>query len=496
MRKEVQKLIIFIIVIGLIFPSINSILSLPKVYAAAMPVTDPVHTKVTIGQAVKDVANWAKNFYEKNLGKWVKLAFSAFKKRVLDMLTTDMIAWINGGGKPKWLSGDWSEVSENAFQAAVGDVALQTSLGFLCSPINFQVQLALIAAKPYRETITCTLDKITGNIENFYKDFKRGGWLAYHEIWQPQNNFYAATLMALDEAERKGYSAAAGKKDEVIAGQGFLSTKKCTYEVDFRGTFIDKKGTRATPQDVELAHQGKKPLYSRTCETVTPGSFIGAQTAKAFGIFPDWLVSTDEIAPYLVAIADAAINRLIKKGADGLIGMLSKDPTTPVSTPTSPCAGLTGEALKSCFGYGKVVESSFKSDKDTILAQINNTLEPRKKAANLLQEAIDSQLELVTVLENLNCDSSQDARNRLDELQAKFDDNATFLEPLEQAVSDIGQLESSEISEIAIQSASIQSLIDDLAANEVLTDAQTERDSIIPSADEKRQLIEQQNTCL
>lgn len=219
----------------------------------------------------------------------------AFKQQILQALVNDIKAWIKRGYKGKVIVTDWRELVSNAGQAAVGEFANSVGAGFLCSPFNFQIQFLLKQHPDFDTKARCTLDDIVGNIDNFYKDFRSGGWVAYQESWTPQNNFYGATLAAINEANRVHDEAADAAKNEGIANKGFLSQKNCVT--------------------VTLPNGKTK----EQCTTINPGSLIGDAAAETLVKTPiGAVIGADELGGYLKDIIDTALNELIKKQVDDI----------------------------------------------------------------------------------------------------------------------------------------------------------------------------------
>ncbi len=400
----------------------------------------------------------SKKIFWKNVFDFsTKLAGQILKKVLLDRMVDSVIAWINRDGQGSIIE-DWDAFIDEAGQAAVGDLAKSLGAGFLCGPINFQVNLALVDPGPFSQAATCTLDQITGNIDAFIENMENGGFIAYQEQMQPQNNYYGAVLLAWDEANTRRARAERAAQSEAIAGQGFLSQQICD------------------------GPDGK-------CRTVTPGSYVGDFVKQAYIVTPfDSLVSADDIAKYVTAIANAAINRLAKHGIEGLKGAFKKktaDYTT--TTPANPCAGLTGEAFSACSARIVSGQRNYEFSRDTILADIYGTYTPMLRATGLLNETATLQSEYVAALEQLQaCRPSEtnqatllSEQSLLDELQIKYEDSQTFLDPLEQKIADINVEAGEEGYDNLMSSAmSVQSLIDPQNANNFLELTQTETQAI------------------
>ena len=284
-------------------------------------------------QALTDAQAAAKDKFDvlKVIKETLKIVFAQqFKQHILDQLVNKIIDWINGGFKGGIIA-DWNEFLQDAGENALASVIEDSGLGFLCSPFNIQIQALLAPVPRFGEQITCTLGDIQRNIEGFFENFETGGWIGYTQLWQPQNNFYGVTLIAANEAIKRQDAFKEAAKNEGIAGQGFKSKYKCT-----------------------------DPTDASTCEIVTPGTVVGAAASKYIVNNPvDWLIQTNDLAAYLAAIANAAINQVIRLTVDGI-----RDSVADVATDISAdCSGLSGPARNACLGFANTFDSGLEDDK-------------------------------------------------------------------------------------------------------------------------------------
>ena len=521
MNKFFQKILLLIILIGLILPT-STFIAVPKVQAAAeiivgqvfskvapQPVTDPLHTKATIGGWIKESANWAWNQRDV-VSKWaLKTAGQVLKKVLLDRLVDATVAWINRGGKGAVIE-DWDALLNKAGNDAVGIFAQKLGAGFLCSPFSVHLQLALLPVEPFSQ-ITCSLDDIIRNVKAFENDFRNGSWLAYQATWVPKNNFYGATLIALnDQAEARTRSEQAAK-DEAVAGLGFTSFTKKEYVEDPKGPYADKNGNTvaAVLAKIQKTNPEHKeylgPRYSLKETVITPGRFVGdALTQSQIAAPFNAVIGADDTAKYIAAIVNAAVNKLTVIRVEGLKGALKKktaDFTT--TTDQSPCEGLTGEAFRACLGYDLIRNSAYKSDRAVMLGQVNDTLKPRQEAAATLSQSIDRQSQLVAALTSLSaCRPSDNAvtlqlneeQATLDDLKNKLETNRTFLGPLEQAANSINNATSTNWTALTIQSDNVQTLLDPGTAQDLLDSAKTDAEEINSNVSTKLPTVQSQLT--
>ncbi len=298
-------------------------------------------------------------------------------KILLDWLVDETVRWIQGGGKPQFV-GNWDKFVKDAANTAVGEAVYQTNAAFLCSPFKLQVQLSLTSPQSFKQRLNCTLDLIVGNIENFYNDFRTGGWIAYNEYWQPQNNYFGVMLMTHDEIANKAAAAASAAANEALAGAGFVSSKRC------KGGGYDV----ATMNDLESGKPGStkswvKDSKGNWCpadqlEIVTPASTVGAAVASAVTSDVQWAAN---IKSWVAALTNAVINRLVKEGLSSMRGSSSSysgGSYNPYGT-YDPTIGTAGGYMKTIIlNYQTLLDKtdeliSLKNQTIAVLEQTSST---------------------------------------------------------------------------------------------------------------------------
>lgn len=250
----------------------------------------PTKDVTTAKQAARAAAEAAAQ-KDQTFWQWAEeFVQTVLQKAILDVVVDQIITYIQGGGKPQFVT-DWKGFAENAAQRAGGEFVESLGLGFLCEPFSLQLQIALGegTAKKFSDTNACTIDKIVSNIENFKDDFRDGGWIAYGESWKIQNNFVGSYIEASKQKGFREQAAAVAALNEAVSGKGFTSAKKCKQ---------DAKG---------------KDIQS-TCKVVTPGSTLGDLTSKSLGSDIDFLLNAEQLGDYVGAIVDALLNRIIEEG--------------------------------------------------------------------------------------------------------------------------------------------------------------------------------------
>ena len=397
-----SKLLSIFVLLGLL-GSITSGFFIPTKAEASVPVFE---TNASIIASNLQTAATTFSDLGQNLYEWAfTFVISTLKKQLLDVIVDQIIGYIQGGGKPQFVT-DWKSFLADAGQGAVGEFAQSIGAGFLCAPFSLQVQINLLPVPKFSQKAQCTLDQIVGNIQAFYNDFRAGGWIGYGTAWEPQNNYFGALLMTTFEAERRRGIAESTAYAEAMAGGGFKSAR-------------DKNGN-----------------------IVTPGSTLNSLTSKAVESDIDYILSADQLSDYASAIASALFNRVLQEGI------------AKVQTSVSGGAGAQQNV-------SDLIANNFNFLKDSILTQINQTLEPRLAAKTALIDSFSAittyQTQLNSLISAFNatgkttCQSSTPFGTNVEVAAAK------------QAIE----------SELAMASSTIAQIQTDLAENQVIIDTLT-----------------------
>lgn len=306
----------------------------------------------------------------------VETVQEVIKKRFFDMIVDQMVNWIQGGGKPLFIQ-NWNAFLAQYGNIVTGDILAEMKIAGICKPFGMQLQLAVLQPPRFSGQIRCTLDQVVRNMVGFYNNFSTGGFVAYREQWQPQNNFYGALLLAMNEKETRIADQRFAGNQQVQANNGFLGQRKC-----------DASGR---------------------CYIVTPGMQIGAAAAKVIGADLDYIINSKSMAAYVAAISDALINRVIREGVNGFQGVVSANapqigyiPTQPANA--APCSGLAGDTLNSCRALEGYKAGNAALVKTSYMAQIEDTLTPLLAAqTNLLTLQSAAQVLVSRTSELNNC---------------------------------------------------------------------------------------------
>ncbi len=361
-----------------------------------------------------------------------RLLRAKLKKLLLDQMVDQIIGWVQGEGKPRFVT-DWAGFLQDAGNAAAGEFIQSSALGFLCDPIQAQIRVALSPVRRFGTSITCTLDQIVGNVQSFYDDFNNGGWLAYQTLWEPQNNVYGAFLISQEEQDRRIGRAQYNAESQAKAGNGFLGGQSCTEDTN-------------NPNGPDLDGDGKGGDVQSTCEITTPGRIVGDLASKAFTSNIDFLLTADELDEYVTAISDALINRLIVSGVDGIKNITQRG--SGGSNKANACKNLTGGALEACQQYINVLRSGFTGAKNDLKNQIENALVPRLIAKTIMKDSLALENNLISYMDDyengsLNyCVSTKliTARALATDLSGRINANQIIIDTLEAAKTQVDGL--------------------------------------------------------
>lgn len=382
MPAKQSKILIFFLMFTVIAMSAGSILLNKNKVQAQIPVTDvaavaelgiisgtTAATKVsTAGGWMATIAGWAKD-----AARWLKEdALKALRDaiviRIVNMMTDQVVQWVQGGGEPRFIT-DWEGFLNDSFQAGVGDVINEGNLKFLCRPFNFQLKIALLPVPTFSERVSCTLDDIVANIQDFYDDFRNGSWIAYDSLYEPENNFWGVALMTSIAGYSEGEKQKEAAQQEAQAGKGFLSVKKCV------------RTGRTDPYD-------PKTEKCLEYEIVTPGDTVGQVVADAIGAPTDALVNVQGIVS---AIVNAAINRVMTEGLSLMKGSGEKtDGRYDIAPPE----------------YDYVGRQELELKKEQMIAEYQKFLNNQQAVLNSKQQSFSNTEQLVLVLnelKNRNC---------------------------------------------------------------------------------------------
>ncbi len=223
-------------------------------------------------------------------------------QQMIDQMVQSTIKWAQSGfeGNPAYVTNPKQYFADIA-DGVAGEFISGSDLGFLCSPFQTQIRLALLNSYTQPNPFQCTLTGIVGNIDAFYDDFSEGGWDGWFSMTQnPTNNPYGAYLEAKIELDSRIASAVGLKNQQLDWNQGFLSYEKCPDGMVFTGpTNPDNPGG---PQPGDC-------LVDKV--TVTPGATIKSQLDKVLPSGLEKLISAQSMDQLVSSFASGLLTRYV-----------------------------------------------------------------------------------------------------------------------------------------------------------------------------------------
>jgi hypothetical protein len=284
------------------------------------------------------------------------LAFAVINT-IIEMLTRDILNWINSGfkGNPAFIQ------NPEQFFLDVGDQVtgqfLQGSdLALLCTPFSAQVITALATYRGKTGRYQCTLSKVITNSQNFVNNLSSSDtWNNWLQLTSnPANNPYGSFMMANDEISLRIAGETFTQSKLLDWGKGFFSVP----DPDCAATNAAARKSSGTYGHIASASD---------CPKVTPGAAIENQLNANLDSGRQRLV----IATSFNQIVSALLSQLAKQaltGAGGLLGLSQSRSNSGSSSNSSYLSKLNGQSISA--DSAKSLGTSALSDVvDTLAAE-------------------------------------------------------------------------------------------------------------------------------
>lgn len=295
-------------------------------------------TAATTGQWAQKLLEWAR-----------RIGTEILKNQIIHTLVKQVVDWIKGGGRPQFVT-NWSGFLDNTINS-VGGAIIESILPEVCGPLGPLARIALKRPPNLQTKVGCSLDRIGVNLNNFYRRFSNGGWVAYTSSFAPSGNFFGTIVQASDFVKKRVGQEADAKEKETDGG--FKSLKICSDgSRPEPGVY-----TICTNADCSASYEAECP-DGKPSRVTSPGGVAGGLAKKAIADSPiDKIVNSQDIEALVSALVDSFMNKLIQSGVSGITGAFNDD-TTSVGTQSSrtygpgSCTGLIGAAYTTCLGVG------------------------------------------------------------------------------------------------------------------------------------------------
>ena len=264
-----------------------------------------------------------------------RLITEKLKDILVHKLVQQTIRWIQGGGKPQFIT-NWKGFLKDSGKRAV-DIAISDLYPQLCQPFAPLIRVAVLPVDfdrnlPGTSPITCTLDQIVGNVKAFSDSFTNGGWVAYGAALEPSNNFFGALIQANDIVQARAAAERAAKERAVKAGKGGLPQQECVqYEQGSTyGACVDQVYAQCAAQNFTSDECDEQILLicgnlsdTQQClewRDTTPGSVILGSLSDTVRAPLERIVNADDFVALVNALINAMLSKLTQLGRDAISG--------------------------------------------------------------------------------------------------------------------------------------------------------------------------------
>ncbi|MBI2515273.1 hypothetical protein HYV91_03820 [Candidatus Wolfebacteria bacterium] len=411
MKQVLKNTIIFLTIAVVLFNSGRGFLKPEK--AEAILVECPACSK--LWKDVIDAAERAARWVKEDLNRGIR---DIVAKRIIDYLVDETVRWIQGGGKPKFVT-DWQGFLRDAGNIAFDQVVKDVGAARICEPFAFNVRLSLLPTPRFAQRLDCTLDRVVSNINAFYDDFRNGGWLAYNEAWQPQNNFYGQTILIQDEIVRRYAEQQRAAQNEALAGRGFLDVKRCVERDPVEVQICNSE----LPTEAEQAACRANARCIQE-EAINPGAAVGETVISAINADKDWAAN---IQSWTAVLVNAVINRILKEGVGGILRVTTGGPDrTDYQAPETV----------------DIINSEFDLRRAQLIGPLRPIIAAGQDVLQILDRAITAQTTAIQNLQTLQVRNCPIAPTEIPTAQsqlATFSNQKTQIQP---ALDDLNRLKS------------------------------------------------------
>lgn len=426
--------------------------------------SDDVGNKIT--HIINEVSNFLHKFkYFWTVGK--QIAMDTLKNRLMHQLTQQIVRWVQGGGKPQFIT-DWRGFLNSAANVAAGRL-IETYVPGLCRSIaplvKINLQKVYVSDPP---TPSCTLDQVVENIQDFYSDFMSGGWRGYSETILPSGNFFGSLFEANLKVSQAAEEEKEGEKSNVESNQGFKGFRRCKKSTKVEAMIADELVIKGNPDYVPGSWHCKSntECYAEICEPnpdgtsnweqTTPGGAAASALYKSLNAPLEQIINAQDFENIVAAVVNAAITKLM----DSLIkdpnsrGLANLDPTAKKviggDSSSDVCNALGGNAedVAKCQESGEVFDNSdittdsYQQNANELLNDAKNLLKLREAEENYLQIASSTASSaLALIVEIRQATSTCTLSEENDKDLAEYETNLrSIMSQIEQRLTVLGPL--------------------------------------------------------
>lgn len=227
---------------------------------------------------------------------WDSIAWCVINS-IIEYIIDATIQWAKTGfnGNPAFIDNPeqfFESIADQEAGAFIQEIVRGTTGINVCEP--FRVQIGINLANAYgqkNKRLSCSLDRIQGNFENFASgDFiGQGGWDTWYGMTQVNANNPIGAYAESDSLLRARLAVQDNTaKLELGWNNGFLNFKKCEDRTD-----------------------------PKTCVTSTPGTLLQSSLEKSLGIPKDRLVLAQKFDQLVTVLINSLIKVALNEVLDG-----------------------------------------------------------------------------------------------------------------------------------------------------------------------------------
>lgn len=470
--------------------------------AHALVFTDLKHIIVSIFNGIGITGSWSQTLIEYAR----KIATQVLKNQIVGRMIQQTIQWVQGGGKPQFIT-NWkkflTDAATNAADLALTQIAPQLCSNFSTFTTGFS--RATTQTLNQQPVITCTLNQVVQNIRQFYDDFRTGGWEGFIALTLPQNNVWGAVILSNEAIARSSAEAANNANQEASANQGFKGMQRCvSYDLSVvpessisqmqqsgsfvglgpRGCFAQNNSVpdlqtfclnNPTSPSCAGANIDDLPgggnVSARYCEikvcrpdgmqTTTPGGTVAGQLEKALGGSLDNIVNAEDLAGLVGVLIDAAITKLIGTAEKGILGLFEGG-----GSGTGTGTG-TGTGATSTIGGGTEADiAGLRSQAIQLVASLESRVSQASSSAASWPSTASSTVPLLRSVAMTCTSYASDANQRIGAIDRIAPTNAADLASLGELGDDLATLRAAITnSTSAIEISDLMTQIDGLSSS-------------------------------
>jgi len=235
------------------------------------------------------------------------------KRLMIELIRDDFLNWLANEDNPRFIT-DFREYLLDAEAGAEGEFRSALSTSGIC-PQNRHIVFTLLGGQDagwensdnsgqniVRCSVADVLDIENGGLENYYADFRNGGWDAWIELNKFQNTPLGQYAIAKNTRDQLKEITKQAKDSESVASQGF---KAATKEVCLEEVEVNLGQGLVETQCVRYAEKIK-----------TPGKTIADQTNQLVSAEIQNLIGADEWDEIVMTILTILANEIFDRGLD------------------------------------------------------------------------------------------------------------------------------------------------------------------------------------